>query len=258
MNHKLLLLAAALLTSCHWQSWRPDNDNDQQDVVVQRFDRIESLYLTTGDFSALQHLNLSFPMQTRTLIEDILKIGQVDEPDINSTFLNFFQDTTLQMLISEAERQYAQMDDINSELTYAFKRLREWLPNMPVPLIYAQVAALDQSIVVANGAVGVSLEKYLGADYPIYQQFDYSPQQLQTMTREYVVPDILSFYLLSLYPLADFQNASQPQRDRHIAKIQWTVNHALRRQVFRSDAINMVEQKMKGAKPEKIEDLLKD
>ena len=114
MRYKLPLLTVLVLASCHWQPWRSDNTKEQENVVVQRFDRIESLYLTTGDFSALQHLDLSFPMQTRTLIEDILKIGQVDEEDINSRFLNFFQDTTLQMLISEAERQYAQMDDINA------------------------------------------------------------------------------------------------------------------------------------------------
>ena len=245
----------AALTACQWKPWQNASPAEHH-VTVQRFDRIESLYLTTGDFSALQHLNLSFPMQTRTLIEDILKIGQVDERDINSTFLNFYQDTTLQTLIAETQLQYAQMDDIDSELSAAFARLQQWFPSLEVPLIYAQIGALDQSIVVSNGAVGVSLEKYLGKDYPLYKRYGYSPQHLQTMGRDFVVPDILSFYLLSLYPLSNFEESTQQERDEHMAKIQWVVNCALSRQVFKSVFIDRVEKYMKQYKHTPMPELL--
>ena len=72
-------------------------------MAVERYDRVQSLYLTTGDFSALQQMNTVYPMQTRTLIEDVLRIGKVNDPEINTKFLRFYQDSTLQSLISEAE-----------------------------------------------------------------------------------------------------------------------------------------------------------
>ena len=50
---------------CEWQL-----RFDEPEVVVDRYDRIQSLYLTTGDYSALQQMNTVYPMQTRTLIED--------------------------------------------------------------------------------------------------------------------------------------------------------------------------------------------
>jgi hypothetical protein len=56
--------------SCEWQLRL-----DESDIAVDRYDRIQSLYLTTSDFSALQQMNTVYPMQTRTLIEDILRIG---------------------------------------------------------------------------------------------------------------------------------------------------------------------------------------
>ncbi|MCR4919204.1 MAG: gliding motility protein GldB [Prevotella sp.] len=258
MNYKTYLLIVLTLTvcGCHWRPWQSRAENSEPYMTVQRFDRIESLYLTTGDFSALQHLNLSFPMQTRTLIEDMLKIGQVDEQDINATFLKFFQDTTLQALIADAEQQYAQMDDIDHDLSIAFKRLQQWFPNMQVPLIYAQIGALDQSIVVANGTVGVSLEKYLGTDCPIYKQFGYTTGQLETMQRRYIVPDVLSFYLLNLYPLADFREASQQQRDIHIGKIQWIVNRALPHPVFSSPFIDRIDNYMRHYRHTTMTELL--
>ena len=104
---------------CEWQ-FKTSNDEDKT-VAVDRYDRIQSLYLTTGDFSALQQMNTAYPMQTRTLIEDVLRIGKVNDPEINKTFLRFYQDTTLQALIAETQQQYASMDDINEQLTRAYR-----------------------------------------------------------------------------------------------------------------------------------------
>ena len=106
--------------SCEWQFL----SDDEGAVVVDRYDRIQSLYLTTGDFSALQQMNTVYPMQTRTLIEDVLRIGKVNDQQINTKFLRFYQDTTLQTLIAEAEQQYANMEDISETTFTAWRPLR--------------------------------------------------------------------------------------------------------------------------------------
>ena len=117
----MLLLTLFVCIGCEWQF---SSSNDDVQVTVERYDRIQSLYLTTGDFSALQQMNTIYPMQTRTLIEDVLRIGKVDDQQINTKFLRFYQDSTLQSIISEAEQQYANMDDINKGLTSAFAFLK--------------------------------------------------------------------------------------------------------------------------------------
>lgn len=101
------------------------NDNAQSKIEVVRYDRLQSRYLTTGDFSALQEMNTEYAIETRTLIENVLKLGAVYEPDINSRFLNFYQDTLLQSVISAAETQYANMEDINKSLTNAFSKAKK-------------------------------------------------------------------------------------------------------------------------------------
>ena len=95
----MLLLTLFVCIGCEWQF---SSSNDDVQVTVERYDRIQSLYLTTGDFSALQQMNTIYPMQTRTLIEDVLRIGKVDDQQINTKFLRFYQDSTLQSIISEA------------------------------------------------------------------------------------------------------------------------------------------------------------
>ena len=246
--YAVFVLLMLLCIGCEWHL-TSSGDNSEKEIVVERYDRIQSLYLTTGDFSALQQMNTNYPQQTRTLIEDVLHIGRVNEPEINIKFLNFYQDTTLQVLINSAEQQYANMDDINQQLNDAFVRLRELLPDIEMPLVYAQIGSLDQSIVVVDGRMGISLDKYLGTDYPIYLRYGYSEQQRKMMTREYIVPDCLGFYLLSLFPLpGEEERHSVELRHWHMAKIQWVVNQAMNSHVFSGETLNRLD-KYKRANP---------
>ncbi|PMC24562.1 gliding motility protein GldB [Hoylesella buccalis] len=254
--YSLLFLALLLCSACQLKL-KPYNQEDQKMLVeVQRYDRLESRYLTTGDFSALQQMNTTYPMETRTLIEDVLDLGEVNEPYINSKFLNFYQDSLLQVLISDAEAEYADMDDINKELSSVFMKLQKLLPRLEIPTVYAQIGALNQSVVVGDKLIGISLDKYLGENYSVYKKY-YSEQQRQSMTREYIVPDCIVFYLLSVYPMEDNGVNTQVEKDLHMAKIMWTANKVLGKRFFKSDYVNVVDRFMRKHKSISVAALLK-
>lgn len=232
----------AFCVGCQWNARVPEEDNGAEGLVIERFDRVESIYLTMADYAALSQMRTDYPLQTRMLIEDVLKLGAVNDVDINNRFLVFFQDSTLQAIIEEVGRQYADLDDVASQLDNAFGRLRQLLPALEVPRVYTQVGSLDQSIVVGDGLLGISLDKYLGSDHPIYLRYGYTEQQRRTMTREYIVPDCLCFYLLSYYPMLGEEEASFESRLWHISKIQCLVNEVLGRRHFMGETIDRLEQ----------------
>jgi hypothetical protein len=119
--------------------------------------------------------------------------------------------------------------------------------------VYAQIGSLDQSIVVGEGLLGISLDKYLGTNHPIYLRYGYTDQQRAMMSREYIVPDCLGFYLLSLYPFTD-----ETQADEHMAKIQYVVNKVMGRKIFTKDKVKDVEEYMEGNPRLSINELLMD
>ncbi len=240
----ILFLMMLVCVGCEWQLKTSNDDADDIQMVIDRYDRIESLYLTTGDYSALQQMNTSYPMQTRMLIEDMLHVGKVDDPEINTKFLHFFQDSTLQKMLMDVQHQYADLDDLNEELTQAFKRLKERLPEIEIPEVYAQIGSFDQSIVIGHQTVGISLDKYLGSDYSFYKDH-YTEDQRRLMVRSMIVPDCLSFYILSQYPLQNIQQLSQGERDHHMGKIQWLVNEVTGRQVFKNTFVSQINEYMK-------------
>lgn len=225
-------------------------------IKILRYDRVESRYLTTGDFSALQEMNIDYPTETRALIEDLLKLGSVSEANINKKLLNFYQDSTLQNVIYAAENEFADMSDLNEQLQKAFLKLKKELPNMEMPTFYAQIGSFDQSIVVDDKAIGISLDKYLGADYPTYKRF-YDESQRETMTREYIIPDCIVFYLLSQFPLKNFETHSQYDRDIHLAKLFWISNHVTEKELLSTSYVKKIDKYMEKHPKTTIEELLK-
>ena len=167
----LTLSLAIFCVACDFKLKSNEEVEASQQLQVHRYDRLQSRYLTTGDFSALQQMNTDFPVETRTLLEDMLQLGEVNDAQINARFLNFYQDSTLQAILADAEIQYADMSDVEKLLDFSFSRLQKFIPSMPLPVVYAQIGALGQSIVVGDSLIGISLDKYLGADYPLYAQF---------------------------------------------------------------------------------------
>lgn len=254
----ILVLALMFCAACDFKLKANGDDDDASTMKVERYDRLESRYVITGDFSALQQMNTEFPIETRTLVEKMLHIGEVSDHDISERFLRFYQDSTLQALVNDVESEYANMDDINQELQKAFSNLKDWIPDMPLPRVYAQIGALDQSIVVGDRTIGISLDKYMGAKYPLYKTFGYSNEQLETMGRANIVPDCASFYLLSLYPMDNYDSRSQLEKDLHMGKVMWVVNKALGRDFFISDYVKVVGRFMRHNPDVTVADLLSD
>ncbi len=252
---KIYFILVVMMLGCIGCEWQLRFD--ETEVAVDRYDRIQSLYLTTSDFSALQQMKTDYPMQTRTLIEDVLRIGKVNDPQINAKFLHFYQDSTLQMIIREAEQQYANMEDVNDELNKAFLFLKKEISNIEIPQVYTQIGSLAQSIIVGNGMIGICLDKYLGMDYELYlrPEYGYSSDQRRMMQRQYIVPDCVGFYLFSIYPLP-IEPISQAERDVHMGRIQWVVNQAIGYDLFENMYVQKVERFMSRNKNMNIEQLL--
>lgn len=252
-----VVVCLAVCVGCQWQL-RPSSETEQgEEVAIARFDRMETLYLSTGDLAALQQMKTNYPTETRTLIEDVLQLGHVDEADINARFYQFFQDSTLQSLMLDVDSQYRDVSDLDRQLSEAFVRLRRYLPDLAVPRVYAQVGSLNESIVVGDAILGVSLDKYLGENHPVYLKYGYTEDQRRMMTRRYIVPDCLGFYLLSLYPMSDEVADSLPLRSAHIGRIQWVVNQAIGYHLFTRESVQQTDVYMKAHPHMSIDDLLK-
>jgi hypothetical protein len=120
-------------------------------------------------------------------------------PAFFERLLNYYAEPTLNRLYRDALKQYENVESIEHELGNGFRRLQNRFPGLRLPAVYLHVSGLRQNVIVADSLLSVSIDKYLGADYPLYRDFFHAGQR-RRMERAYVVPDCLTAWLLSEYP----------------------------------------------------------
>ena len=79
--YSILTVVLFACVGCQFRLTSDDGRDSSLLFEIDRYDRLEYRYLTTGDFSALQQMNTEYPIETRTLIEDVVKIGEITDPD---------------------------------------------------------------------------------------------------------------------------------------------------------------------------------
>ena len=221
-----ILLSVIAFASCQSDMQSGDALSDRR-IKVFRYDRLQYEATVMNSISAIQKMNMDYPQATRILIEDVLMLGSVDAPDINERLCTYYSDSVLLRLMEEAEEKFSDMTPIEERLTEGFKRLKKEIPSLPVPQVYAQISALNQSVVVGDSLLGISLDKYMGEGYPLYKRYYYAYQR-RSMTPERILPDCFTFYLVSLYPFG-WETGHRTLFDvmMHQGKINWLVRKIL-------------------------------
>lgn len=225
-NILIAILSLLVLSAC-----RDDRQKDfflsEGKVKIHRYDRLQFEASAMNSVTALQRMNMDFPNATKILIEDVLALGSVDGEKINDRLCEYYSDSSLVNLMIDVEEKYKDISSYEEKLTDGFKKLKKEIPSFVVPVVYSQISALNQSIVVADSLLGISLDKYMGEDYPLYKKYYYSYQR-KSMIPERIIPDCISFYLSSLYPFG-WEDGHRTLYDvmMYKAKIAWITEKVL-------------------------------
>lgn len=223
----LLAMSCIVFFSCKWQIKPDSKKKGEMSITVVRYDKLLMDYVKANSFSTLQKMNTDYSQPTKFLIEDVIELGKVDDPDINVKLRTYFSDTTLMKLNRDALSKYEDMEDIERELSKGFRNLKKKVPSVTIPMVYSQLSALNQSVVVGDSILGFSIDKYMGADYPLYKNvyFDY---QRRYMVRSRIVPDCFLFFLVSEYPFGKESNATLMEQIIYHGKINWVIAKILK------------------------------
>lgn len=126
----------------------------------------------------------------------VIHIGKSDSIAFFERLNAFFSEPTLMSLYKDEQKQFGNIEVFENELDKAFEILLHEFPNLKMPRVYLHVSGLNQNVVVTDSILSLSADKYLGSQYPLYQDFFYDYQR-QNMTPERVVPDYLLGYLMA-------------------------------------------------------------
>lgn len=207
-----LYLTIAFLTAC-----TPQGANTEP-VTLTRYDRDLQAFLQTADTIDEQAFLARHHTFHPLYVSGILQIRPVDTTTRNAIAQRFSR-PDMQRLLQGVDSSFAHTEDIEQQLGKAFSLYRRFLPGDTLPRqIYTHVSGLQQQIINLDTLLSVSLDHYLGAQFPLYRSI-FNPYQLQRKSREYIVPDILRVILYTRHPMTTDTQVSLLQEMIYEGKI---------------------------------------
>ena len=223
-------LLIALLTFCMY-GCNGQNTNiasaftDAKPVKINRFDKALYPLIVQPDTLGFAELNAQYPSMTDITGKAVLNMQSVQIPGFYTKLTGYYSEPTLNKLYRDAITKYEDVTLIEQELGNAFAWLEVSFPDRQIPEVYFHISGLNQNVLVGDNLISLSIDKYLGEDYPLYMDFFYDAQR-RLMTPAQIVPDFLSGWLMGEFP---FEGKENVLLDRMIyeGKIKYLISKAL-------------------------------
>lgn len=208
MKKIILFIAIGFLTFACGQktSRKADVSNIDVEIKISRFDKDFWALKNSKNLGAdLDKLFKKYPKFAPIYFGGVVYFGQ-NRDTILSILPKFFADSVANHLYTDALNKFSDVSRIERQLTEAFKRGKYFFPQTTVPQIIMCVSLLNQNMIVADSIVAAGIDKYLGADYPLYAQNTENYKYLiQNWIPQKLVSDYISVWLQTEFPYEEQQ-----------------------------------------------------
>lgn len=172
---------------------------------ITRFDKDIYNYLQQPDAEKETALKNYYP----TLLPAFGRIA-MDNSDSETFFVSlkeYFSHPALLQLYKDELSTFADVTSFEDELGEANTRVLEHFAGRKLPQLAMHVSGFRENVIILNNLISISADKYLGSNYPAYQEF-FQPYERQQMQPKYIVRDYLRAWLMSdiVKPTDDEQN----------------------------------------------------
>lgn len=190
----LLLGMTCVFVACQSNKLKVDVSDIDLEIKIDRFEK-KLFDLKNG--SSLEDLKDKYPRILRLYSEKVIGLGNVDDLNYRQYLNKFLNDSTMNLVVNQIDSIFPNLDIQEEELTKGFKHLKYYYPKAKIPKIFSQISGFNQSIVVDEGLIGVSLDKYLGVDCDFYALLRRPVYLRENMTPNRIAQDILLAYGLT-------------------------------------------------------------
>lgn len=199
------LLIVSGLVSCKRNPMKVDVSNISIRLKIKHLDA-DLLNLKADEIAtAIPSLKNSYGDFFDIFTYQMIAIGGTDQSNFTQMLNSFITDT----IVQQAKASVAQNIDtlrFRKELETAFKHYKYYFPEKEIPAIYTCISGFNQSIVVAQNLLGVSLDNYLGSQSQFYEKLGLPAYKRRNMRSEKLVPEMMQAWADTEWPRPDKEN----------------------------------------------------
>lgn len=118
-------------------------------------------------------------------------LGNIDDPKWNSSFVLFATDLHNMALYDDVRKVWPSLQPLEDDLGSAFRHYLYYFPGADIPEVFTCITAFNNSVVVDDSLLMISLDRYLGADSKYYPAMGIYEYQSRKMTPAYAASDCI-------------------------------------------------------------------
>jgi hypothetical protein len=137
-----------------------------------KIERFEKDLFSVGLYSlkdSIPSLQLKYPRFFPLYTNKIIEIGDASQPGFNERLLTFVSDFTIYNVSKKVASVFPDLEALQNELARSFGNYSALFLNHTVPQIITCISGFNQSIVIADSLLVISLDKYLGQEDEFYK-----------------------------------------------------------------------------------------
>jgi hypothetical protein len=205
----LVTCCIPFIMGCNKDRFNVDVSDIEVDISVKRLEK--DLFTLPLNKDSIMH---EIPMlqdkygdfldlYTSGYLNDLGKPGTELFADKLLAFITNYQ---FNKIYRETMAVFPDLNDIEESLEEAFKHYKYYFPESVIPKLITCIISTYQSIVVDEGVIGVSIDKYLGVDSEVYKKVGFQQYKRCNMHPGKVVPDVVQSLAATEFPFNDSIN----------------------------------------------------
>ncbi len=200
----VLILLIGLIVSCQRNPLKINTSKIDIDIQFRSLD--EKLFAANDELDQkLSTIESEFDEFYKIFIHQMIRIGSPDSIDFNEKLQSFLIDSVIvdakNMVDEKINKDLLEIDFLK-----AFKHYNYYFPEKTIPEIYTCISGFNQSVVVSENLIGISLDKYLGDECKYYPQLGIPEYKVKNMHAEKIIPDAMFAWVLTEYPIKSEAN----------------------------------------------------
>jgi hypothetical protein len=125
------------------------------------------------------------------LFSYVINTGDINDSSFGESLQEFCTDKQNNDVFAITMKVYPNVSKIETELQDAFRHYLYYFPGRTVPAVYTCITGFNNSIITGDSALGIGLDRYLGAGCEYYPRLEIYKYMADKMTPMYVVPDCM-------------------------------------------------------------------
>lgn len=206
-----------------------DVSNINLDIKIERFDKdLSSLTVTNYRQQGIQ-FQKKYGIFYNDFMEGMLSVGTPGSEEYYQNLKTVLSAPDYNALKSEVSQKYPDLERQEKELTDAFKHIKYYYPNQPVPRIISFFSGFAVQTPIGNNYLGIGLDMFLGSDSKFYPALRSSiPAYIsRRFTPENITPRVMEAFIREeMFPEPD-QITSLMQKMIYNGKIMYFMDASM-------------------------------